>query len=100
MKIVKRLAGVAALGVLAMQAVPALAQGAGKQEVTVYAGALFGDDLTSQAISGRTPKPRTTTSAGNRLPLFRTTSNSPWDRRSSNAMDLTFTALERWMRTN
>ena len=56
MKIVKRLAGVAALGVLAMQAVPALAQDAGKQEVSVYAGALFGDDLTSQAISGRTPK--------------------------------------------
>jgi outer membrane beta-barrel protein len=56
MKNVKRLAGVAAVGVLALQAVPALAQDAGKQEVSVYAGALFGDDLTSQAISGRTPK--------------------------------------------
>jgi outer membrane immunogenic protein len=56
MKNLKRLAGVVALGVVAVQAVPALAQEAGKQEVTVYAGALFGDDLTSQAISGRTPK--------------------------------------------
>jgi opacity protein-like surface antigen len=56
MKMIKRLAGVAALGVVALQAVPALAQEAGKQEVSVYAGALFGDDLTSQAISGRTPK--------------------------------------------
>jgi len=56
MKMVKRLAGVVALGVVAVQAVPALAQDAGKQEVSVYAGALFGDDLTSQAISGRTPK--------------------------------------------
>jgi outer membrane beta-barrel protein len=56
MKMVKRLAGVVALGVVAVQAVPAFAQEAGKQEVTVYAGALFGDDLTSQAISGRTPK--------------------------------------------
>src|SRR3954468_19852371 len=56
MKNVMRLAGVAALGALALEAVPALAQDAGKQEVSVYAGALFGDDLTSQAISGRTPK--------------------------------------------
>ncbi len=56
MKNVKRLAGVVALGALALQAVPALAQDAGKQEVSVYAGALFGDDLTSLAISGRTPK--------------------------------------------
>lgn len=56
MKNLKRLAGVVALGVVAVQAVPALAQEAGKQEVSVYAGALFGDDLTSQAISGRTPK--------------------------------------------
>ncbi len=56
MKNVKRLAGVVALGALALQAVPALAQEAGKQEVSVYAGALFGDDLTSQAISGRVPK--------------------------------------------
>ena len=56
MKMIKRLAGVAAVGVVALQAVPALAQEAGKQEVSVYAGALFGDDLTSQAISGRTPK--------------------------------------------
>src|SRR5689334_13705704 len=53
---VKRLAGVAALGVLALQAVPALAQDAGTQEVSVYAGALFGDDVTDRPISGQTPK--------------------------------------------
>ena len=56
MKIVKRLAGVAAVGVLGVQAVPALAQEAGKQEVHVYAGELFGDDITDRAISGQTPK--------------------------------------------
>ena len=55
-KTIKRLAGVAAVGVLAFEAVPALAQDAGTQEVSAYAGYLFGDDLTSQAISGRTPK--------------------------------------------
>jgi opacity protein-like surface antigen len=56
MKTVKRLAGVAAVGVLGLQALPALAQDAGKQEVSVYAGALFGDDVTDRAISGQTPK--------------------------------------------
>jgi opacity protein-like surface antigen len=56
MKMVKRLAGVAAVGVLGLQALPALAQDAGKQEVSVYAGALFGDDVTDRPISGQTPK--------------------------------------------
>jgi outer membrane beta-barrel protein len=56
MKMVKRLAGVAAVGALALQAVPAMAQQAGKQEVDVYAGELFGDDVTDRAISGQTPK--------------------------------------------
>jgi opacity protein-like surface antigen len=56
MKMVKRLAGVAAVGVLGLQALPALAQDAGKQEVSAYAGALFGDDLTDRAISGQKPK--------------------------------------------
>lgn len=56
MKIVKRLAGVAALGVLALQAMPAMAQQAGKQEVNIYAGELFGDDVTDRAISGQTPQ--------------------------------------------
>jgi outer membrane beta-barrel protein len=56
MKMVKRLAGVAVVGALALQAVPALAQEAGKQEVHVYAGELFGDDITDRAISGQTPK--------------------------------------------
>jgi outer membrane beta-barrel protein len=59
MKTIKRLVGVAALGTLAVQAVPAFAQGApaaGKQEVDVYAGQLFGDDLTDRQVSGQTPK--------------------------------------------
>jgi outer membrane beta-barrel protein len=56
MKMVKRLAGVAAVGVLGLQALPALAQDAGKQEVSVYAGALFGDDVTDRPISGQRPK--------------------------------------------
>ncbi len=56
MKMVKRLAGVAAVGVLGLQALPALAQQAGKQEVHVYAGELFGDDVTDRPISGQTPK--------------------------------------------
>lgn len=56
MKNVKKLAGVAVLGVLALEAIPAVAQDAGKQEVSVYAGALFGDDVTDRAITGRTPK--------------------------------------------
>lgn len=56
MKNVQRLAGAVALGVLVFEAVPALAQDAGKQEVSVYAGALFGDDVTDRAITGRTPK--------------------------------------------
>ena len=56
MKMVKRLAGVAVAGALALQALPAMAQQAGKQEVHVYAGELFGDDITDRAISGQTPK--------------------------------------------
>src|SRR5689334_4587448 len=56
MKMMKRLAGVAAVGVLAVQAMPALAQEAGKQEVSAYAGWLFGDDVTDRPISGQTPK--------------------------------------------
>ncbi len=56
MKTMKRLAGVAAVGVLAVQAVPAFAQEAGTHEVHAYAGALFGDDVTDRAISGQTPQ--------------------------------------------
>jgi outer membrane beta-barrel protein len=55
-KTIKRLAGIAASGTLALQAVPALAQEAGTQEVHVYAGALFGDDATDRPISGQTPQ--------------------------------------------
>src|SRR5688572_25434232 len=56
MNTTKTLAGIAALGVLAVQALPAAAQEAGTQEVHVYGGALFGDDVTDRAISGRTPE--------------------------------------------
>lgn len=52
-----KLLGLAAVGALALNAVPALAQVAeGSQELHVYAGEAFGDDLTSRPISGRTPK--------------------------------------------
>jgi len=56
MKTMMRMAGVAAFGTLALQAVPAMAQEAGSQEVHVYAGALFGDDVTDRVISGQRPK--------------------------------------------
>jgi outer membrane beta-barrel protein len=52
-----KLSGLAAVGVLALVAAPAQAQveGAGN-ELGVYGGELFGDDLTDTAVSGRTPK--------------------------------------------
>jgi outer membrane protein len=50
----KTLAGVAAIGVLALQGLPATAQEAGTQEVHAYGGVLFGDDVTDRPISGRT----------------------------------------------
>lgn len=47
----------AAVGALLLNAAPATAQvQAGTQEVDVYAGQLFGDDLTDTSISGRTPE--------------------------------------------
>jgi opacity protein-like surface antigen len=52
-----KLLGLAALGALSLNTMPALAQVTeGSQEIHVYAGELFGDDLTDRAISGRTPK--------------------------------------------
>jgi outer membrane beta-barrel protein len=56
MKTMKRLVGLAAVGTLALQAMPALAQEAGTHEVHAYAGELFGDDVTDRAISGQTPE--------------------------------------------
>ena len=51
------LVGLAAVGTLALNAAPAAAQAeAGSQEVHVYGGQLFGDDLTDTPISGRTPE--------------------------------------------
>jgi outer membrane protein len=51
------LLGVAALGALAMHGAPAAAQAkANTQEINIYAGELFGDDLTSRAISGARPR--------------------------------------------
>ena len=53
----ENLAGLAALGALALNAAPAVAQvEANSQEVHAYGGGLFGDDLTDTEIAGRTPK--------------------------------------------
>lgn len=56
MKTMMKLAGAAAVGLLSAQALPALAQEAGKQEVHVYGGALFGDKITDVDLSGRRPE--------------------------------------------
>jgi outer membrane beta-barrel protein len=55
MKTKWKMTGVAALGALALYAVPASAQEA-SQEVHVYGGELFGDKLTDTAISGTRPE--------------------------------------------
>ncbi|MET0496725.1 MAG: porin family protein [Steroidobacteraceae bacterium] len=53
----KRLIGLAALSAFAIHTAPALAQAtAGSQEIQIYGGELFGDDLTDRRITGRTPK--------------------------------------------
>jgi outer membrane beta-barrel protein len=53
----KRLIGIATAAVFAAGAVPMLARAEeGRQEVTVYGGELFGDDLTDTRVSGRTPE--------------------------------------------
>lgn len=57
MKALWKLTGLAALGVVAVNAMPANAQvQGGSQAVEAYVGALFGDDLTNRAISGRKPE--------------------------------------------
>lgn len=49
--------GVAVAATLLLGAVPALAQQAeGRSEIGVYAGALFGNDLTKEPVSGSVPK--------------------------------------------
>jgi outer membrane beta-barrel protein len=51
------LIGLAALGAVAINTAPAVAQvESGTQEVHAYGGELFGDDLTDTTISGLTPK--------------------------------------------
>ncbi|HWK51934.1 MAG TPA: hypothetical protein VNR40_18700, partial [Steroidobacter sp.] len=51
------LIGWAPVGALAVTAMPAMAQvTAGSQEVHVYVGEAFGDDLSDRRINGRTPK--------------------------------------------
>lgn len=53
----KTAVGLAGAGVFLLGAAPAMAQvEGGSQELSVYAGEIFGDDLTDTAISGRTPK--------------------------------------------
>jgi OOP family OmpA-OmpF porin len=52
-----RLIGLAALGALAINTVPAMAQvTAGSQEVHAYVGEVFGDDVTDRRINGRKPE--------------------------------------------
>jgi opacity protein-like surface antigen len=49
--------GLAVAGTLLLGAVPAMAQAtAGSSEISVYAGSLFGDDLTKVPVSGTQPK--------------------------------------------
>jgi len=57
MKVLWKVTGLAGLGALLLNALPAVAQvKAGSQEVEAYAGALFGDDLTDVRLSGTKPK--------------------------------------------
>jgi outer membrane beta-barrel protein len=57
MKVLWKVSGLAGLGALLLNALPASAQvHAGSQEVDAYAGELFGDDLTDLRITGRKPK--------------------------------------------
>jgi outer membrane beta-barrel protein len=52
-----RLIGLATLGALAFNAVPAMAQvTAGSHEIHGYVGEAFGDDVTDRRISGRQPE--------------------------------------------
>lgn len=44
------------VGALAAQAVPASAQEAGRHEVHVYGGALFGDEITDGGLAGQRPE--------------------------------------------
>src|SRR5258708_28151790 len=49
--------GLAAFGIFMLSTVPAIAQvHANTHEVHIYAGEMFGDDLTGSAVSGQTPK--------------------------------------------
>ena len=51
------LTGLSALALLALSTAPAMAQvKAGDQEVSFYAGEMFGDDVTDGNVSGKTPK--------------------------------------------
>jgi OOP family OmpA-OmpF porin len=53
----KRLIGLATAGALAVTAVPAMAQvTGGSQQVDVYVGEAFGDDVTDTRLTGRQPK--------------------------------------------
>lgn len=56
MKTTTKILSVVVAGLISAQAVPALAQEAGTQEVHVYGGALFGDRITDVAISGQRPE--------------------------------------------
>jgi opacity protein-like surface antigen len=56
MKVLWKVSGLAGLGALLMNALPASAQvQANSQEVDAYVGALFGDDITDRRINGQRP---------------------------------------------
>lgn len=57
MKALWKVSGLAGIGALLLNALPASAQvQANSQEVDAYAGALFGDDVTDVRITGQQPK--------------------------------------------
>lgn len=57
MKVLWKVSGLAGLGALLLNALPASAQvQANSQEVDAYVGALFGDEVTERRISGQHPK--------------------------------------------
>jgi opacity protein-like surface antigen len=56
MSMKKTSVGLAVAGALLLGAVPAMAQQAGHSEISVYAGSLFGDDLTKGPVTGTQPK--------------------------------------------
>lgn len=51
-----KVAAAVTVGLAAAHVAPAFAQEAGKQEISIYGGALFGDRITDVAIAGQRPE--------------------------------------------